>query len=119
MKFKNILLFIFAAFVLIAILTIFLKKDYKRTVIKDINNFSWNDTIMYVRDYKDDQGLIIETRLQNFDTPFCFSGINNKLNILYLDYAKKGDIIIKPKNSDSFSIKKKDTILSFLLSKCN
>jgi len=40
------------------------------------------------------------------------------MNLLYFDFAKKGDIIIKKKDADSFYIKRNDSTIGFVLSKC-
>jgi hypothetical protein len=88
-------------------------------VIKNIDELTFNDSIIYVRYYKDDYGPRIETRLKGYDTSFCFSGRNDEMNLLYFDYAKKGDIIVKKRNATVFYIKRNDTTISFTLSKCN
>lgn len=118
MKIKNILIVLFVIISVVSLFTVVFKKGYKVVVIKDIDTLTLNDSIIYVRYYKDDYGPGIETRVKNLDTPFCFSGINHKLNLLYFDYAKKGDIIIKEKSSDSFYIKRNNTTLGFVLVKC-
>ena len=118
MKIKNILIVLFVIVCVISIFGVIFKKEYKVVFTKDVDSITFNDSIIYVRYYKDDYGPGIETRVKNFDTSFCFSGINHKLNLLYFDYAKKGDVILKEKNSDSFYIKRNDTILGFILFKC-
>lgn len=118
MKIKNILIALFVLVAIVSLFTVVFKKEYKVVVKKDIDAIALNDSIIYVRYYKDDYGPGIETRVKKSDTPFCFSGINHKLNLLYFDYAKKGDVIIKNKNSDSFYIKRNGTTLGFILARC-
>ena len=118
MKIKKFLVGLLAIVFAISFVTMLFRKEYKLVIIKDIDAINLNDSIIYVRLYKDDNGPGVETKIKNFDTPFCFSGINHKLNLFYFDYAKKGDVIFKAKNSDSFSIKRSDTTIVFLLHKC-
>lgn len=118
MKVKNILLVIFIAVITISAFSMFFSKDYKVRVIKNIDTFAFNDTILYVHDYKDSDGPGVQTTLKNYDTSFCFSGYNKPLHEYYFTFAKKGDVLIKKKNADSFYIKRGDSIIGFALGRC-
>jgi secreted Zn-dependent insulinase-like peptidase len=116
---KNILVLILGILITISILTTVFKKEYKVLVLTEIHSLAFNDTIVSVNYFKDDYGSGIETKLKNHDTAFCFSGFSEKLHSIYLDFAKKGDLIIKEKNVDSFFIKRNDSLISFTLSECH
>ena len=118
MKIKDILILLLGTIIAISTFTLIFKKKYIVVVIKNIDALTFNDSVVYVRTYKDAYGPGVETRLKNHDTPYCFSGRNEKMNLLYFDFAKKGDIIIKKKDADSFYIKRNDSTIGFVLSKC-
>ena len=118
MKVKSLFILLLIIAVVISFFTLIFEKEHKVSVIKNIDAFIFNDSIVFVHYYKDDYGPGVETRLKNFDTSFCFSGRNEKVNLLYLDYAKKGDIIIKEKNADTFYVNRNDSTVKFVLSRC-
>jgi len=116
---RNIFILILSVLIIISFFTLIFKKEYKVPVIKNIDQFAFNDSIIYVRYYKDDNGPGIETRLKGYDTSFCFSGRSDEKNTFYFEFAKKGDVIVKEKNANVFFIKRNDITISFILSKCN
>jgi len=117
-KIKNILITFLIIAVVISAAKMFFRKQYKLTIITNVFSRSFSDTLAYIHYYKDDFGPGVETGISGLDTPFCFNGINHKNNLWYLDFAAKGDILYKKSYSDSFYIKRKDSIYPFKLIEC-
>jgi len=118
MKIKNYLIILLSVIIIISALTTIFRKKYKVVIINDLNPFAFSDSITFVSYSKDDDGSGIETKVKNYDTPFCFSGFNAKLHLSYPEYARKGDIILKKKNADTFYIKRNNDTINFVMSKC-
>ena len=116
---KTIILSIFICAIVVGMLTTLFKKEYKALVISEIQERSFYDTIISVWYYKDDSGPGTATLLNTNDTPFCFTGTSHDtFNRLYLGFAKKGDILIKNRFSDTFQIKRADSVFTFDLTTC-
>jgi len=115
---REILIFFLSLLVILGTLISFFKKENRAIVITNIFDRSFAGIIESVHYYKDDFGPGIESKIKNFDTVFCFNGINSQHKVWYHDFATKGDSIYKKSLSDSFFIKRKDSIYSFKLIEC-
>lgn len=116
---KNILSVVFIGLVVFGALSEIFRKQYYANVIRGVYTLNFHDTIQWVRYYKDALGPGIETKFQHRDTPYCFSGYSQSLNDIYLDFAKKGDILFKAPKSDTFYVKRADSVIAFVLSECH
>lgn len=118
MKFKDILITLLGIIIAISALTLIFKKKFKAQVVSNIDSITLRGSIIYVSSFKDDYGSGIKTKIQNYDTSFCFSGFSSALNMSYPEFAKKGDIIVKDKNANVFYLIRNDSTFSFVLSRC-
>src|SRR6266496_5954284 len=98
---KEILIFSLILIITLSFLISFFKKENREVVITDIFNRSFAGIIESVHYYKDDFGPGIESKIKNFDTMFCFNGINSQHKVWYHDFVIKGDFIYKKTSSDS------------------
>ena len=120
MKFKKIeiLQFIIFILVLFGILYNLFKKNYKHEVRNDIYSQALSSIIQEVYYFKDDYGSGIATKIEPYEIPFCFTGMNYERNVLYYGFAEKGDSIYKKSNSDTVFIKRENKIYTFKVSPC-
>jgi len=117
-RISNLLAAIVITLVSIGILFSLFKKEHRKRVRTDFYSQSVSSIIESIYYYKDDFGSGIATHIKGFDVPFCFKGRNRTLDILYYDTAKEGDSIIKKSNSDSFYVKRNDSIFVFQITEC-
>ena len=120
MNFKKIEILQFVIFILVlcGMLYNLFKKNYKHEARDDIYSQAFSSVIQEVYYFKDDYGSGIATKIKSYEVPFCFTGMNYELNVLYFGFAEKGDSIYKKSNSDTILIKRENKIYTFKVSSC-
>ena len=91
---------------------------YIANKIYDIQDETFCDTIVKVFYAKDDYGPFTSTFFKGKDTPYCFNGTRIDTRMLYSEFAEPGDVLIKKRRTDTFLIKRRDSIIKFSLSLC-
>jgi hypothetical protein len=115
-----ILKVILIAFFSIGLMSLLIRLIFtkERILIKNIYERSFNDTIVNVYQTRLVKGSsVFLTEIKSNDTPVFINGINNIKNILYMQIASKGDVLIKGAYKDSFYIKKGENFVGFKLLK--
>lgn len=116
LRFRNILLSVIVIIIVFSLVKMLFRKD--EILIKEIYNRSFNDTIASVYQVRLEKGsAAILTDFKSIDTPVFLNGSNDIRNILYVQIASKGDVLIKEAYNDSFYLKKGVNIIGFKLLK--
>jgi hypothetical protein len=113
-----ILKVILIAFFSIGLMSLLIRLIFtkERILIKNIYERSFNDTIVNVYQTRLVKGSsVFLTEIKSNDTPVFINGINNIKNILYMQIASKGDVLIKGAYKDSFYLKKGENFVGFKL----